>query len=63
MLNPKCAEGHKWLAILVGSRSDYQPIRDRVADGHLFKKHLDIALELRPNDYSLHHLLGRLATF
>lgn len=58
-LNPKLADAHKWFAILIGSRGVYQPIKDRVADGHLFKKHLDIALELNPMDYALHHMLGR----
>lgn len=60
-LNPKSADAHKWLAILIGSRSDYQSLKDRIADGHLFKKHLDKALELNPKDSSLHHMLGRLA--
>lgn len=63
ILNPKSADAHKWLAILVGSRTDYQPVKERVADGNLFKKHLDIALELSPKDYTLHHMLGRYLQF
>lgn len=60
-LNPNIAEAHKWLAILVGSRSENQPIKERLADGQLFKQHLDIALRLKPEDYILHHMLGRYA--
>lgn len=33
--------------------------REKICDGHLFKKHLDAALAINPKDASLHHMLGR----
>ncbi|KAK9745333.1 hypothetical protein QE152_g7034 [Popillia japonica] len=60
-LNPKSSDIHKWYGILIGSRGDFQSTKDRIADGHTFKKHIDIAIELNPSDASLHHLLGRFA--
>lgn len=53
------AEIHKWLAILIGSRSEMVSTKEKINDGHLFKKHVDLALGLNPNDPSLHHMLGR----
>lgn len=60
-LNADSSETHKWHAILIGSRSDFQAMKDRISDGHLFKKHVDIAIRLNPKDASLHHMLGRFA--
>lgn len=31
----------------------------KIEDGYVFKQHVDKALALRPDDPSLHHLLGR----
>ncbi|XP_018336116.1 regulator of microtubule dynamics protein 1 [Agrilus planipennis] len=60
-ISPNNCDIHKWYAILVGSRAEIQPIKERIADGHLFKKHVDKALTLNPKDYMLHHMLGRFA--
>lgn len=53
------ADAHKWMAILVGARSDLQPIKERIQDGQLFKHHVDIAISIDPADSSLHHMVGR----
>ncbi|CAH1164709.1 unnamed protein product [Phaedon cochleariae] len=58
-LKTDCPDIHKWYAILVGSRSEYVSLQDKISDGHLFKKHVDAALALNPSDPSLHHMLGR----
>ncbi|KAJ8916674.1 hypothetical protein NQ315_000319 [Exocentrus adspersus] len=58
-LDPGSAEAHKWYAILIGSRSDFVSLQEKISDGHLFKKHVDEALALSPRDPSLHHMLGR----
>ncbi|CAH2001251.1 unnamed protein product [Acanthoscelides obtectus] len=50
---------HKWYAILVGSRSEFVSLQERIDDGHKFKKHVDAAIALSPNDPSLHYMLGR----
>ncbi|XP_049839556.1 regulator of microtubule dynamics protein 3-like [Schistocerca gregaria] len=58
-LNPSSYEAHKWYAISVGTRGQLSGLKERISDGILFKKHIDEALKLKPNDGSLHHLLGR----
>jgi len=55
-LNANC---HKWYAINLGSSSDFLPIKEKIGNGFVFKKHLDKAIELNPNDYTLYHILGR----
>ncbi|VEN56725.1 unnamed protein product [Callosobruchus maculatus] len=53
------AQIHKWYAVLVGSRSEYVSLQERIDDGHKFKKHVDAAIALSPDDASLHYMLGR----
>lgn len=55
------ADVHKWYGILVGCRSEFRPLKEKIADGNLFKKHVDIAISLNPNDPTLHNLLGVFA--
>lgn len=43
----------------LGSRSELVSLQERINDGHLFKKHLDIAMSISPEDASLHYMLGR----
>lgn len=58
-LSNKHAEVHKWYAILLGLRSQFQPLQKKAQDGFLFKKHCDLACALKPRDAVLHYLLGR----
>uniref|UniRef100_V5I9V0 Regulator of microtubule dynamics protein 1 n=1 Tax=Anoplophora glabripennis TaxID=217634 RepID=V5I9V0_ANOGL len=58
-LKSDSAEIHKWYAILIGSRSDFVSLQEKISDGHLFKKHVDEAIALNPQDPALHHMLGR----
>jgi len=60
-LNSNIAEAHKWYAILIGLRSSFQPVKEKISDGFLFKKHIDAALALNPDDATLHHMLGRFS--
>lgn len=53
------SEAHKWYAIVVGSRGEYLGIKEKIMDGYEFKKHIDRASELAPNDHTIRHLLGR----
>lgn len=53
------ADLHKWCAILVGVNGDFLPIAEKIQNGYRFKEHVLKALEIRPNDADLHHLLGR----
>ncbi|XP_029164174.1 regulator of microtubule dynamics protein 1-like [Nylanderia fulva] len=50
---------HKWYAILVGVYGEFLPISERIKNGYRFKEHVMKALEIRPDDADLHHLLGR----
>lgn len=60
-INSNIGEAHKWYGILVGSRSKWQAINDKIKDGWLFKQHIDEAVRLSPEDATLHHMLGRFA--
>ena len=53
------AEAHKWFAIVIGSRGEYLGIKEKILDGFEFKKHIDRAAELSPQDHTIRHLLGR----
>ena len=51
-----------WLvrfAIALGSRGEFQGVKEKILDGFEFKKHIDIAAELNPADHITQHLLGR----
>ena len=53
------SEAHKWYAIAIGSRGEYLGIKEKILDGFEFKKHIDLASELAPQDHTIRHLLGR----
>lgn len=53
------ADAHKWFAITLGSCGDFLPLKEKISNGYIFKKHVDRAISLRPSDYSLYHLQGR----
>uniref|UniRef100_A0A9J7XTK2 Regulator of microtubule dynamics protein 2 n=1 Tax=Cyprinus carpio carpio TaxID=630221 RepID=A0A9J7XTK2_CYPCA len=36
-INPQCAEGHQWYAILCGLLSEYESIQNKIKNGYLFK--------------------------
>lgn len=58
-LDPQNPDCHKWYAIAIGSISDYVQTKEKIENGAAFKKHIDLALELKPEDPTLYHLLGR----
>lgn len=49
----------KWYAILIGLNGDYLSIAEKIKNGVRFKNYVEMALEMRPNDSTLHYLLGR----
>lgn len=53
------AEVHKWYGILAGAKGEFLSTKERIHNGQLFKLHIDRALEIKPRDATLHHLLGR----
>ncbi|XP_014249273.1 regulator of microtubule dynamics protein 2-like [Cimex lectularius] len=58
-LDSSISEVHKWYAICVGARAEWQGTRDKIRDGLEFQNHVLKALEITPNDPTLYHLLGR----
>ncbi|XP_034936500.1 regulator of microtubule dynamics protein 1-like [Chelonus insularis] len=58
-LDEEHADLHKWYAMLVGSRTEYLPNKEKLLAGKTFEKHVRLALKLRPEDPILNHLLGR----
>lgn len=59
VLDVEHADLHKWYALMIGSRTEYLPIKEKLESGHRFEKHVKKALSLRPMDSTLHHLIGR----
>ena len=63
------SEAHKWYAIVIGSRGEYLGIKEKILDGYEFKKHIDRASELSPQDHTirlvipLSHAFGLLKLF
>lgn len=53
------SEAHKWFAIVVGSRGEYLGIKEKILDGFEFKRHIDRASEISPQDHTIRHLQGR----
>lgn len=58
-LDERSAEVHKWYGILVGAKGEFLSTKERIHNGKLFKIHIDRALQIKPHDATLHHLLGR----
>ncbi|XP_028620928.1 regulator of microtubule dynamics protein 2 isoform X2 [Grammomys surdaster] len=50
---------HLWYAVLCGYVSEFEGLQNKINCGHLFKKHLDIAIQLLPEDPLLYYLKGR----
>lgn len=53
------ADLFKWYAILVGSRGKFMKTKEKIVDGYVFAEYVEKAMELRPEDSAVHHLLGR----
>ncbi|CAK9825494.1 Regulator of microtubule dynamics protein 1 [Anthophora retusa] len=49
----------KWYAILIGLNGDYLSTTEKVKNGVVFQNYVTKALEMQPNDFELHYLLGR----
>ncbi|XP_008115029.1 regulator of microtubule dynamics protein 3 isoform X1 [Anolis carolinensis] len=58
-MGDQSAECHQWYAVLCGQFSEHESIQKRIHAGHDFKKHVDKAITLKPNDPKSYYLLGR----
>nr|XP_048272175.1 regulator of microtubule dynamics protein 2 isoform X2 [Myodes glareolus]XP_048272176.1 regulator of microtubule dynamics protein 2 isoform X2 [Myodes glareolus] len=50
---------HLWYAILCGYVSEFEGLQNKINCGHLFKEHLDKAIQLLPEEPLLYYLKGR----
>lgn len=50
---------HLWYAVLCGYVSEFEGLQNKINCGHLFKKHLEIAIQLLPEEPLLYYLKGR----
>ena len=53
------ADAHKWYAIITGMLGPFQTVGEKIKGGYLFKEHIEKAINLRPSESTLYHLLGR----
>ncbi|KAG9470114.1 hypothetical protein GDO78_018848 [Eleutherodactylus coqui] len=58
-LDDRSACSHKWYAVMCGYMSEFENVQNKIKNGYLFKEHLDIAIELHPEDPLQYYLLGR----
>ncbi|XP_058524044.1 regulator of microtubule dynamics protein 2 isoform X2 [Ochotona princeps] len=50
---------HLWYAVLCGYVSEFEGLQNKINCGHYFKEHLDIAIQLLPDEPFLYYLKGR----
>nr|XP_044993319.1 regulator of microtubule dynamics protein 2 isoform X1 [Jaculus jaculus] len=50
---------HLWYAVLCGQVSEFEGLQNKINYGHCFKDHLDIAIQLLPEEPFLYYLKGR----
>ncbi|XP_040849030.1 regulator of microtubule dynamics protein 2 isoform X4 [Ochotona curzoniae] len=50
---------HLWYAVLCGYVSEYEGLQNKINCGYYFKEHLDIAIQLLPDEPFLYYLKGR----
>lgn len=50
---------HKWMAMILGKVSDFVSTKERIEKGKDIKKHLELAIQLKPDDAYLYHVFGR----
>lgn len=52
---------HKWMSVLLDAKSELDGIKERVSQLENVKKHMQMAVELNPNDPTNWYLLGSFA--
>nr|XP_026690145.1 regulator of microtubule dynamics protein 3 [Ciona intestinalis] len=58
-LNDNSADVHKWYAISLGATTDFVGTKEKIEYGYELKEHIERALEIQPDEPTLHFMLGR----
>lgn len=56
---PKCANTHKWIAILLASKEEHESFKQRIEEAVIIREHLLKAAEYNPNDSYTRFALGK----
>jgi tetratricopeptide (TPR) repeat protein len=51
-------QAHKWNGILLGSKGNFLPTKEKIANAYVIRDHFTKAAECMPNDATAHHCLG-----
>jgi len=57
-LDPNCFALHKWMAIILDTKSGYEGTKERIKQSFIIKEHMEKAIELNPTDGISRHILG-----
>lgn len=52
---------HKWMSVLLDAKSELDGVKERVSQLENVKKHMELAVQLNPNDPTNWHLLGNFS--
>uniref|UniRef100_A0A0B7A4C6 Regulator of microtubule dynamics protein 1 n=1 Tax=Arion vulgaris TaxID=1028688 RepID=A0A0B7A4C6_9EUPU len=52
-------DAHKWLAIIIGSITQFLPIQEQIKNAFNIKEHVQAAIKYKPRDALSYHMLGR----
>ncbi|KAK0042297.1 regulator of microtubule dynamics protein 1-like isoform X3 [Biomphalaria pfeifferi] len=58
-LNDKSGDAHKWMAIVIGSITQYLPVQEQIKNAYVIKDHIQAAMKYKPNDFLPYHMMGR----
>ncbi|BFZ06868.1 hypothetical protein BsWGS_09907 [Bradybaena similaris] len=58
-LDSENGDAHKWLAIIIGSITQFLPVQEQIKNAFDIKEHIQAAIKYKPSDALSHHMLGR----
>ncbi|KAH9490332.1 Regulator of microtubule dynamics protein 2 [Bulinus truncatus] len=58
-LDDKSGDAHKWMAIVLGSITQFLPVQEQIRNAYDIKSHIQSAIKYKPNDSLPYHMLGR----
>ncbi|CAL1527797.1 unnamed protein product [Lymnaea stagnalis] len=58
-LDEESGDAHKWMAIIMGSVTQFLPVQEQIRNSFDIKNHILAAIKYKPKDSLSHHMLGR----